>query len=142
MHFSPWKPVDDLTKMKRIDLMRSERDHPNNMEIYMSLSLKQTKAVRHKRARGAAGPDLVGCGTKKPLAQEILEDFASIFREKAFSYLSRNDETNFRYYADRAVQSAKGLAPYQIPKLAAAAEDSDREMVIVIKGGLPENNAT
>jgi hypothetical protein len=67
---------------------------------------------RHKAA-GNAGDDTVReFATEKPLSQRMLEYFVSVYTHKASQYSDR-DEAKFRYYAEKAVQAAKELAPYR-----------------------------
>jgi hypothetical protein len=111
------------------------------MEHHMSFSSNQTTTVRRKRGRNVVDRVAHGFGTEKLLAQEVLEDFVDIFRQKAFYYLRCDDDSNFRYYAEKAVQTAKELAPYQLPKLAAVARGADGDICVRIIGGLPEKGS-
>ena len=47
------------------------------------------------------------------------------------------DEAKFRAYAQLATQTARDLAQYQSPKLAAVAMGQVTKMTVVVRGGLP-----
>jgi hypothetical protein len=110
------------------------------MQVQMSLSPKHKTIVRRKRSHNTAVHAGHDFKPEKPLAEEVLEVFARIFSQKAFSYLRDDDEPNFRYCADRAVQAAKELAPYQQPKFASVARGADRDIRVTVTGGFLKPN--
>jgi len=110
---------------------------------------ERLEAIAKLEAEGANAVVAVGATREIKLAKDVLEDFMRLYAGMAAAVQPlpagavappghKPDPVAFREWADRAVETAKALVPYQSPRLSAVMVGQQIVNEIEIIGGLPD----